>query len=130
MENASKALLMAGGVLISIIIISLLLKSFTGIKTFQMSQLSEEEQEKLITFNEQYTKYINQYVYGTEVRSLINKYKNDGMVEVLPKTLEATAPTGIGEDTKYYKCIEVGYDKLTGRVDSITFTEVTVGQAE
>ena len=72
MENASKALLMAGGVLIAIIIISLLVRSFTTIKEFQMSQLTEEEQKELITYNERYTRYLNQYMYGTELVTVIN----------------------------------------------------------
>ena len=73
MENASKALLIAGGVLIAILIIGLLITSFSTISEFQMSQLSEQEQEELIAFNEQYTKYVNQYVYGTEIITVINR---------------------------------------------------------
>lgn len=73
MENASKALLIAGGVLIAIITIGLLVTSFSTISEFQMSQLSEQEQEQLIAFNEQYTKYLNQYIYGTEIITIINR---------------------------------------------------------
>lgn len=130
MENASKALLMAGGVLIAIIIIALLVRSFTGIGQFQKAKLTQEEQEKLVAFNEQYTKYLNQYVYGTEVRTLINKYKNDGMVQVLPESLDETAPQGVGEDTKYYKCDSIDYDDTTGRVKSITFREITINTTD
>lgn len=130
MENASKALLMAGGILIAIITIALLVRSFNTISIFQKAKLSEEEQAQLVAFNEQYTKYLNQYVYGTEVRTLINKYKNDGMVQVLPASLDETAPKGAGEDTKYYKCTSIGYDNSTGKVNSITFVEVTINQPE
>ena len=126
MENASKALLMAGGVLIAIITIAVLARTFSSVSLFQKAELTEEEQAQLVAFNEQYTKYLNQYVYGTEVRSLINKYKNDGMVQVLPVSLDATAPTGVGQDTKYYKCTNIGYDESIGRVNSITFAEVTI----
>ena len=77
MENASKALLMAGGILIAIITIALLVRSFTTIGIFQKAQLSEEEQAQLVEFNEQYTKYLGQYVYGTEVISVINKSFNN-----------------------------------------------------
>ena len=48
MENASKALLIAGGILIALIIIALLVRSFTTIGLFKQAQLSEEEQAKLI----------------------------------------------------------------------------------
>ena len=77
MENASKALLMAGGILIDIIFIALLVKSFTTVSMFQKAKLTEEEQEQLVAFNEQYTKYLGQYVYGTEVISVINRSLND-----------------------------------------------------
>lgn len=77
MENASKALLMAGGILIGILIISLLVRSFTTISAFQKTTLSEEEQAQLVEFNEQYTKYLGQYVYGTEVITVINKSLNN-----------------------------------------------------
>ena len=130
MENTSKALLMAGGILIAIITIALLVRSFNSISIFQKTKLSEEEQAQLLAFNEQYTKYLNQYVYGTEVRTLINKYKDNGMVQVLPASLDVTAPQGTGEDIKYYKCTAIGYDNSTGKVNSITFVEVTISQAE
>lgn len=76
MENASKALLMAGGVLIAIIIISLLVKTYGNIGAFQRQQISAEEAERIEEYNKEYTKYINQYVYGTEVITVINKVKN------------------------------------------------------
>lgn len=82
MENASKALLMAGGVLIAIITIALLVRSFNTISIFQKAKLSEEAQAQLVAFNEQYTKYLNQYVYGTEVITVINKSLNNKSHEI------------------------------------------------
>ena len=122
MENASKALIMAGGILIAILIIGLLVNSFTNVSDLKQTQLSEEEQAQIIAFNERYTKYLGQYVYGTEVATLKNKYNNDKLVEVLPTDL--TVPTGVGQDTRYYKCTAIGYDNSTGRVNTITFQEV------
>ena len=77
MENASRALIMIGSILIAILILALLVKSVTGIGKFKMSQLTQEAQEQLTAFNEQYTKYLGQYVYGTEVISVINKSLNN-----------------------------------------------------
>ena len=102
MENASRALLMAGGILIAILIIAVLARTFSTMSVFQKTQLTEEEARQLQEFNEQYTKYLGQYVYGTEVRTLINKYEDDGKVQVLPQGLNP--PTGIGQETQYYKC--------------------------
>ena len=124
MENASRALLMAGGVLIAILIIALLVRSFTGISSFQKAKLSEEEQEKIVKFNEQYIKYLGQYVYGTEVLTLLNKHEKDKKVLV---NVEGNVPTendNKNKETKYYKCKTIGYDKTTGLVNSITFVEI------
>ena len=73
MDNASKALLMAGGVLVALIIIAILARTYTNISKIQQTQLTAEEEAELVAFNEQYTKYLNQHVYGTEVISVINK---------------------------------------------------------
>ena len=76
MENASKALLMAGGVLIAIIIISLLVKTYSSIGAFQRQKVSAEEVARIEEFNKQFTKYKDQYVYGTEVITVINTIGN------------------------------------------------------
>lgn len=130
MENASKALLMAGGILISIIILAVLVRTFGTIVAFQKTQLSEEEQAQLAQFNSEYTKYLNQYVYGTEVRTVINKSENNGMVTVIILPEGTEPPTGVGQDTQYYKCTEITYNDSTGRVNSITFVKVTINQSE
>lgn len=85
MENASKALLIAGGVLIAMVTIALLVSSFSSINKFQMSKLSAEEQERLIAFNEQYTKYAGQYVYGTDVITIINASLNQPIYPITVK---------------------------------------------
>lgn len=76
MENATKALLIAGGVLIAIIIITLLVRTYGNISNFQRQQLTQEEAQQIAEFNSEYTKYANQYVYGTEVITIINKTVN------------------------------------------------------
>lgn len=126
MENASKALLMAGAILIALVLMVFLIRSFSTVKQFEMSQLTQEEQKQLIAFNEKYTKFLGKYVYGVDVASLKNKYEDDGLVEVkiLPEGTEL--PTGTGQDTQYYKCKEIHYSETTGKVDSITFEKVTI----
>ena len=51
MENASKALLIAGGILIALIIISLLVVMFTQIGDYQKSQSSGSKESQLAEFN-------------------------------------------------------------------------------
>lgn len=85
MENATKALLIAGGVLIAIIILTILVKTYGNIGAFQRQQMSQEEAEQIEEFNKDYTKYDGQYVYGTEVITIINKildYKEKQGIEI------------------------------------------------
>lgn len=77
MENGSKALLMAAGVLIAVILISLLVRTYTNIGTFQRQKLTEQELQEIEAYNKQYANYENQYVYGTEVITIINRMLND-----------------------------------------------------
>lgn len=122
MENASRALMIAAGILIAIVIISVLVSTFSKMTGLQLSRLSEEERQQIIEFNEQYTKYVNQYVYGTEVGSLINKQNSDNLVIV--NVIGGTPPTDVGQDVQYYKCEGVTYNENTGRVNSITFRKI------
>jgi len=75
MENASKALIMAGAVLIAMIIISLLVAFFGNLRNLQNTQLSKEQIEQATEFNKQYDVY-DRNVYGSELLSLANKIKD------------------------------------------------------
>ena len=102
MENASKALLIAGGLLIAIIIITLLIHTYGNIGSFKRQQLSSEEMEKLEAYNKEYTKYLNQYVYGTDVITVINKvYSSQYPVTIQIKFIAANEENGYAY--KYYK---------------------------
>ena len=72
MENASKALLMAGSVLISLIVISLLVMSFTSLKNLQQEKENIKHIDQAEEFNRQYEAYARE-VYGSEILSLVNK---------------------------------------------------------
>ncbi len=80
MENASKALIMAGSVLISLIVISLLVASFTSLKGMQQTQKSVTREEQIAEFNNQYEVYARN-LYGSEILSLINKINNYNKTE-------------------------------------------------
>ena len=73
MENATKALLIAGGVLISIILISLLVRTYGNISNIKNQEITEKELQQIESENKEYTKYIGKTVYGTEVITVINR---------------------------------------------------------
>ena len=72
MENASKALILAGSILIALILISL------GIIAFRnMSQSVENnsglDQQKIASFNERFIKFVGNNISGTDVNDLIQR---------------------------------------------------------
>lgn len=73
MENASKALLIAGAILILIILVSLLLVVRNNITSFNASQDELQMTADKAKFNEQFTRYNRDDVEGYELISLANK---------------------------------------------------------
>ena len=73
MENASKALLMAGGVFLTILIVSLLMYAMSSYSEYQQNQIRLAEIEDTAKFNQQFTNYERDDVLGYEVLSLVNK---------------------------------------------------------
>ncbi len=82
MENASKALLIAGGILIAIITMSLIVLVFNSISGVAEEQDRKLETEQLQTFNKSYEAYDKTRMYGTDVITVINKamYYNGGLI--------------------------------------------------
>ncbi len=73
MENASKALIMAGGVLISIIIISMLMLMANSLTSYQQTSVQTQREAEIFKFNQQYEGYNRNGVRGNELYSLISK---------------------------------------------------------
>lgn len=77
MENAAKALIMAGGVLLSIIVIGLLLLGFNSLKQYPEEQEKVRKAEQLAKFNTEYEAYEKPRMYGTDVITALNKAINN-----------------------------------------------------
>lgn len=73
MENATKALIIAGGILLAIITISILLYSFNNISLFQDSKRDMEELQQINRYNQEYESYNKKVMFGTDVVSVLNK---------------------------------------------------------
>ena len=73
MENASKALVMAGGILITLLIIGLLVYTFGTMSGYFNAEQDEEVAQQLKVFNDQYESYNRKLLRGTDVISVINK---------------------------------------------------------
>ena len=117
MENAAKALVIAGGVLLAIITVSLFVYMTTA--TSRMAQAQDEKiiLEQLVAFNNEYEAYNKRVMYGTDLITVANKAINynkslepidsDKDIQIIIKTkqiFEATKQTIIvdGSDNIVY----------------------------
>lgn len=73
MENASKALMIAGGVLIALIILAMFLAMFNSMSNIQKEQEEQTKIEQIAAFNSEFEAYNKKVMYGTDVITLINK---------------------------------------------------------
>ena len=71
MENASKALIMAGSVLLSLIIIGSLVFMYNKLSDAEQTQLDAEEESKIVEYGNKFEQY-NKKIYGSELFSLAN----------------------------------------------------------
>ena len=137
MENASKALIMAGGVLLGILLISLLLSVYTQMNKTQEESAKIQATKELAEFNAYYESYNKEVVYGAEILTLINKAKEtneDGItinikvIDVSGNEFESVVDIDaikneiIGKKETEYECTEVRYEQ--GRVNKLTFLEI------
>lgn len=128
MENATKALTMAAGILIALVIISVIVILFTRIAQIKKSELNTEEARQIEEFNSEYTKYRGKLVYGTEVITTINRANEDGIkVKVDDEQItgylikKADIENYLGN---VYKCENITYNEK-GKVSEIMFKKLT-----
>ena len=76
MENASKALLMAGGILIALLIVAGIVLMWSQISSYSDSESGIIKEEQISKFNQQYASYDRNDVLGSDVISVTNKAKN------------------------------------------------------
>lgn len=73
MENASKALLMAGGVLIGLLVIGALVLMVNQLGSYQKQNVGTEQEKQIAQFNQEFTRFTEQRIDGTDIISLVNK---------------------------------------------------------
>ena len=91
MENASKALIMAGSVLLGILIIALLIFGYRNISNLEQTRENADSNDKMLEYMRNFEQY-NRTLYGSELLSLAN-------------LLEDYNNTDARED--------IGYDRIT-----------------
>ena len=73
MENASKALIIAGGILLGIITITMFYYMFNKASSVIDASSENGAQEELLKFNQGFEVYNKKIMYGSDVISVINK---------------------------------------------------------
>lgn len=131
MENASKALIMAGGVLIAIIIVSVIVLAFQRSGNVSADYSKSISREEISTFNANFTKYLDHELTIHQVVTIYNFAKNNNTKQVnCDKTYTAT---DIKEELKQeknlkketiYKIQTISYDS-EGFVEKISFSSTT-----
>lgn len=77
MENASRALEMAAGVLLGVLILSLIAYFFTNISSWPEQQDYQKKVEQTAKFNLEYEVYDKNGMYGSDVISCLTKAENN-----------------------------------------------------
>ena len=73
MENASKALVMAGGILIASLVVGALMLMVNQVSYYQKSESTSEKAQQQADFNKEYVQFTYNDLKGYELISLVNK---------------------------------------------------------
>ena len=153
MENASKALLIAGGVLLAMLILSLMVYVFTGMSDMMDAQDTKKLNEQIQAFNAEYEAYNKTILYGADIISICNKivdnnkkYSDNREYQITLVVIgripnEETNRQLISSDinsmrdnyqfkTSIFKCTNISYSETTGRVNKIEFEMKNLNKAE
>lgn len=105
MENASKALIMAGSILLAILVVSLLVFGYSQISEWQQTESDSDTNTKLLEYMqkfEQFNRNASNPIYGSEFLSLVNlqeDYEREKVKGYTPVTITVniTKPITYGE---------------------------------
>jgi hypothetical protein len=142
MENAAKALLIAGGTFIAIITISIVVILFTSVMKITETYNTRIDTNEIAEFNSEITKYVtsnnsDSFINADDVVSIWNKI-NDWNSSTESEKITITGiidfnnfdknefiiNSSINNDYKY-KCNIKEYYSETGRIKKIEITQVT-----
>ena len=82
MENASKALVIAGGVLIALMIIATLMYMVQNTASFSKSEEDQKRLEQITKFNLEYESFSKSIMRGTDVVTVANMAHNNNQLNI------------------------------------------------
>ena len=132
MENASKALIMAGSVLISMMVIGLLVFAYNQLSDAKQTESNIEAVEKLNSYSLRFEKY-NKTIYGSELMSLANlqedykltqndkvEYENVTIKVKVSREIEANGVTYLQPIEQSIESIYTAKDKMEKDIDRLS----------
>ena len=132
MENASKALIMAGSVLIALMIIGALMLMFGNLTSYQETDTQGTRSAQITEFNQQFETYNRDNVRGSDLYSLLNK-----VIDYNRRQSSAgTGATDRGQELQFTPMeitftvspiIELSADRITNRLFTQKDGKYTVG---
>lgn len=128
MENATHALLIAGGILLGILTITMLVFMFANLNTIGTAQAEKQEADALTAWNAEWEAYNKQLLYGAQVLTVLNKaeqnnaeYDNDIKYTVDVTVVGMDKTEVRNHKTEVFRCTKMEYSSSTGRVKTIEF---------
>lgn len=135
MENASKALIMAGAILFTIIVVGLLVYFISQLRQFPQQQSEMQRLEQVAKFNREYESYDKKKMYGTDVATIVNKAINNNKKYADQRTgqyiiddtnnhyinVEITLLTGIESYATQYYEVEQPTGPLKSYIETVNY---------
>lgn len=81
MENASKALIMAGSILMALLVIGIATFIYGQFTDVEQTRTDVDEEEKAVNYNKSFEEY-NRLIYGSELLSLANLHQDYNEIRV------------------------------------------------
>ena len=126
MENASKALLIAGGVFLALLTISMFVLMINNVKNVDIMQKEQAQIEDIKKWNQEWEVYNKENMYGAEVLTVLNKSENSKEqgyninFDVYKKDNSKGDKDYLQKNkSKIFKCIKVDY--VNGYVSNMEF---------
>ncbi len=144
MENASKALQIAGAILIAMLTIGLIIYLTNNISIIAKNREEQTKQKQILELNDNYESYNKKILYGADVLTVYNRAteNNNNLTEAYYHiTIEASDTSGtalnipyilsldpMADDARIFKtsifeCTEIIYSNTTGRVERMKFVQ-------
>ena len=127
MENATKALLMAGAILIAILLIStgiIILRSTKGVED-QVGAVSDTM--AVSTFNSQFTQYIGNNIPAVQVKSLLSTVQASNSKST--HQIQVTGVSSISSVTASYYNVSIPTDNSSGYDSNGYITIINISAA-